>query len=571
MSLLSSGLRPIAVAAAIIVAATGSMASAAQVDPAAASIAPTEVTPALSIDDPTSLWVVVDKRRPLTDASSYVPPDLTTLPAGIPNPNGHLLRSEAVSALTSMFATAKVETGKQLVAQSGYRSYSSQQSAYDYYVSRLGQAGADLTSARPGFSEHQTGLAMDILDTTSGCGLDDRCFASTDAGRWLAANAYRFGWVLRYPEGQTAIAGYEFEPWHYRYVGIPLATDMHDRGIPTLEQYFGLPPAPSYLTSNDPFGTIDSSSAGASTASFAGWVADPDRPTSSLEIHAYVGGPYGIGSWGGLFVADRSRPDVASAFTGYGDRHGFELRVPIPGGSTPVCLYAINQGPGSSTLLGCPRVTSRTGSPFGNVEVATLADGAATVAGWALDPDSAESIDVHVYVNGRWGGAYRADSSRPDVAAVFPANGAAHGFTITGLRVPVGTNEICVYGIDRAGGQPNGSLGCRTVSSASGAPRGTVDSAAVAPGSVSLSGWALDPDTPDSIDVHVYVDGAWGGAYKADSSRPDVGAAFPGYGPAHGFRITVPVRAGARQVCVFAINRGAGGTNPLLSCVAVAK
>ena len=199
-----------------------------------------------SIDDPLSPWVIVDKLRPVRDGADYSPPDLVDLPADMPNPNGYQLRDAAATALEDMFHAAKNEIGVQLVAQSGYRSYSVQVKAYDYYVNSLGVAGADLTSARPGYSEHQTGFAMDILDTVSGCSTDGRCFAGTAAYAWLQANAYRFGYVLRYPDGGTPVTGYEFEPWHWRWVGVPLATELHTDGIPTLEEFFGLPAAPDY-------------------------------------------------------------------------------------------------------------------------------------------------------------------------------------------------------------------------------------------------------------------------------------------------------------------------------------
>ncbi|MCU1483088.1 MAG: D-alanyl-D-alanine carboxypeptidase family protein [Subtercola sp.] len=199
-----------------------------------------------SIDDPNSIWVVVNKLRPLADGADFVPPNLVDLPVDMPNPNGYQLRGDAEQALATMFDAAKSEIGTQLVAQSGYRDYSVQVKAYNYYVNLDGVAGADQTSARPGFSEHQTGLAMDILDTTSGCSTDGLCFANTDAGRWLAANAYRFGYILRYPADKTAVTGYEYEPWHFRYVGVDLATEMHNTGVETLEEFFGLPPAPDY-------------------------------------------------------------------------------------------------------------------------------------------------------------------------------------------------------------------------------------------------------------------------------------------------------------------------------------
>lgn len=201
---------------------------------------------AQSIDDPNSIWVVVNKQRPIEDAADFVPSGLSELPAGIPNPNGHRLRQETVAALTSLSDAAAAELGSTLVAQSGYRSYDSQTAAYQYYVNNLGQAGADKTSARPGYSEHQTGLAIDILDTTSGCSVDGPCFGSSASGQWLAANAYRFGFILRYPADKTAVTGYEYEPWHFRYVGVELATEMHTTGVETLEEFFGLAAAPDY-------------------------------------------------------------------------------------------------------------------------------------------------------------------------------------------------------------------------------------------------------------------------------------------------------------------------------------
>jgi len=195
-----------------------------------------------SIDDPASLWVVVNKLRPL-DPQNYAAPDLVQTPVKFVN--SPVLRQEAADKIVAMFAAFKAETGKEMQAQSAYRSYDVQVNVYNGWVNQLGQAGADLTSARPGHSEHQTGLAMDISAVPNTCALD-QCFADTAQGKWLAANAYKWGFILRYPNGMTAITGYEFEPWHYRYVGVELATEMHTTGIKTLEEFFGLPAAPDY-------------------------------------------------------------------------------------------------------------------------------------------------------------------------------------------------------------------------------------------------------------------------------------------------------------------------------------
>lgn len=196
---------------------------------------------ARSIDDPASLWVVANKRRPLSPVD-HVPSDLRT--AAIPFVYPAVLRSEAATAAEQLVAAAAAE-GISLSSQSAYRSYATQKQVYAGWVAQLGQAAADLTSARPGHSEHQTGLAIDFSAVPANCTLD-QCFADTAQGRWLAANAWRFGFHLRYPEGATSITGYEFEPWHYRYVGPELAVELHETGIRTLEEFFGLPAAPDY-------------------------------------------------------------------------------------------------------------------------------------------------------------------------------------------------------------------------------------------------------------------------------------------------------------------------------------
>ena len=190
---------------------------------------PTPTEPAfdtgqLSIDDPASSWVVVDKARPLAPLD-FAPADLVAI-------GGRQLRAEAAQAMQDMFAAAAAE-GLRLSVQSAYRSYDYQVNTFRNQV------------ARPGYSEHQTGLAADIGG--GGCDIES-CFASTAEGRWVAANGYRFGYVIRYPEGLQEVTGYKYEPWHVRYVGVALATEMQRTGVPTLEQFFGLPPAPGYTS-----------------------------------------------------------------------------------------------------------------------------------------------------------------------------------------------------------------------------------------------------------------------------------------------------------------------------------
>jgi D-alanyl-D-alanine carboxypeptidase len=206
-------------------------------------VTPTFDKTAQSIDDPASYWVVVNKLRPLA-IQGYAAPDLVAVP--VPYINEPYLRQAASDAVVQMFAAITAETGLSLQAQSAYRSYDTQVSVYQGWVDSLGQADADLTSARPGHSEHQTGLAIDVNALPDqGCGLEP-CWGALPEAQWVAANAYRFGFIVRYPDGKTPITGYEYEPYHLRYVGLELAAEMRTTGITTLEEFFGLPAAPTY-------------------------------------------------------------------------------------------------------------------------------------------------------------------------------------------------------------------------------------------------------------------------------------------------------------------------------------
>jgi len=191
--------------------------------------------PAYSLSDPTSPWVVVNKQHPL-EPVSYAPQDLVGIGSG------QQARSMTASALAALLSSA-AQSGNPMYVLSGYRSYDTQAAVYNNYVRADGQANADTYSARPGHSEHQTGLAVDIGNGT--CNLL-ACFGDTSAGVWLANNAHAYGFIIRYPAGKSAITGYQYEPWHIRYVGVELATDMRTKQIQTLEEYFNIPGGTTY-------------------------------------------------------------------------------------------------------------------------------------------------------------------------------------------------------------------------------------------------------------------------------------------------------------------------------------
>lgn len=194
-----------------------------------------------SIDDPMSIWVVSDKRRPLQPID-FAPSDLA-MPKRVENQFAQPLRKPAARAVTKMLTAAQAD-GQNIWIISAYRDYATQVSLYQRYVDRDGKKAADRYSARPGYSEHQTGLAVD-LDDHGSCYLE-ACFGTTAAGRWLAEHAAEYGFIVRYPKGKERVTGFMPEPWHFRYVGTELALEMRRTGVTTLEEFFGLDPAPDY-------------------------------------------------------------------------------------------------------------------------------------------------------------------------------------------------------------------------------------------------------------------------------------------------------------------------------------
>jgi len=207
--------------------------------------------------------------------------------------------------------------------------------------------------------------------------------------------------------------------------------------------------------------------------------------------------------------------------------------------------------------------------PVGFVSVAKMSGSSVVVSGWALDPDApATSTPVHVYMDGRPVAVVTADGPRQDVGSAFPGAGDAHGFTSTTVSTP-GAHTVCVYGIDVTSGPGNSLLGCQAILAQTSVPIGAPDVTTSASNMLTVSGWALDPDSPaTSIPVHVYIDGR-PVAVVADGPRLDVGASFPGAGNAHGFTLTTAAEPGTHTVCAYGIDMAAGPGNSLLGCRAV--
>lgn len=185
---------------------------------------------------PQSLWVLVSKDYPLTD-QQYVPvvnrPNVKT--RSDKTLSEQSVRTDIHSAIESLFAAATA-AGHDILLASGYRSYELQQTYFSNYSRTYGETAANNFSARPGQSEHQTGLALDISLSSRECYLDV-CFGDTEAGKWLAAHSYEYGFIIRYPADKTAITKYQYEPWHLRYVGNDLAHALHTSGLTLDEAY----------------------------------------------------------------------------------------------------------------------------------------------------------------------------------------------------------------------------------------------------------------------------------------------------------------------------------------------
>lgn len=179
--------------------------------------------------------ILVNKKHSLS--SSYKPDRLVVPNISKVSSAKTMMAPDAAKALEALFAKAK-QDNIQLTAVSGYRSYERQSAIFTSNINKYGSAdAANQFSAKAGQSEHQTGLAMDVSSPSVNFRLT-QSYANTREGKWLAANAPQFGFIIRYPKGKEKITGYQFEPWHIRYVGKTAALEITSRNI-TLEEYLG--------------------------------------------------------------------------------------------------------------------------------------------------------------------------------------------------------------------------------------------------------------------------------------------------------------------------------------------
>jgi D-alanyl-D-alanine carboxypeptidase len=215
-------------------------------DTEAATEAPAANTAAGSSDNTAAAPAQQQSAQTSSSSDNYGPAPVQYDIPGLTYINGVLIANKSYS-LPADFApgldstcynqfcklsSAAAQEGLNIYLSSGFRSYDYQAQIYNNYCARDGQAAADTYSARPGYSEHQTGLAIDVNQ------IDDS-FIGTPEAIWLENHCHEFGFILRYPQGKQDITGYQYESWHIRYVGTDLATQIHASGL-TLEEYFGI-------------------------------------------------------------------------------------------------------------------------------------------------------------------------------------------------------------------------------------------------------------------------------------------------------------------------------------------
>lgn len=288
-----------------------------------------------------------------------------------------------------------------------------------------------------------------------------------------------------------------------------------------------------------------------------GYALDRDT-TDPVWLHVYMDG-----SFAGGYLADVARDDVAAAYPGFGNRHGFGFTVPASAGNHRLCVYALNVGTGTSnTELGCWTATAG-GNPVGAVTGTTTGLKKITMSGWTVDPDTTDPIWLHVYVDGKFSTGVLANASSSELG-IFGTYGANHGYTFT-VPADNGSHEVCVYALNTRSGNANTTLSCQNVV-VGGNPVGTIENGQPGFASIGVWGWAYDRDTADPVTVHVYMDGVFAGGTGANAPRPDATTIPDDYGDNHGYGLSFPAAPGTHQVCAYALNVGVGDTNTSLGC-----
>lgn len=301
----------------------------------------------------------------------------------------------------------------------------------------------------------------------------------------------------------------------------------------------------------NPFGSVDNVAQSGDGFNVSGWDLDPNT-TAPIFADVYVDG-----SGLARLTANGNRPDIAGAFPGYGAAHGFAAHFPMNAGSHNICVFAINVGPGSNQLLSCTTLTINF-NPFGSLDGVTQVPNGVTVSGWTIDPNQpATSLAVQLTIDGKAATSGVASGSRPDVARVYPGAGAAHGYQLSAPTTQ-GSHTFCVTATNVGLGQ-NSTIGCRQVNLDFN-PRSGIDVLQQRSPGAYVSGWSIDPDTSDPVQVKLTVDGGAAGTVTANGNGS--------HGP-HQFSATVTAGNGAHTICAAGVNLLDGSGAPTPACATI--
>ncbi len=305
------------------------------------------------------------------------------------------------------------------------------------------------------------------------------------------------------------------------------------------------------LLDDRPVAELDAPTVSSGALHVRGWAFDRDAPTTPLTVTLRIdsGAPLTL-------TADITRTDIGKAYPGTGTAHGFATALTVPEGRHTVCVVAGNIGLGSNRSLPCKSVVVDF-TPKAAVSSSTATSTGLTVKGWAYDPDTSKAVSTHVQLDGT-------------TVAVVTANRKGkthngHNFSAT-VTAKSGRHTVCVVAINLLWGTHNSTSVCRTTTLAL-SPLGAFQSLTRAAGSddLSVTGWALDPDTTAALTVNATVDGVAVPALLANTTRTDIGAKYPTLGNAHGLSAVLAADDGEHRVCLTAVNVG-GGSNLSLGC-----
>lgn len=346
--------------------------------------------------------------------------------------------------------------------------------------------------------------------------------------------------------------------WQYSSTG-PFAGDSSVfNGSAAALKGFVLPSS-LVAAAHSPKGNVDQISTVPGGIRVRGWTLDPDSK-GSITTHIYVGSKVVS------VKANKTRNDVAAQYPSWGAAHGYDTVIPVAKASYKVCAYGINVGTGGNTLLE-PCVTKKSMglNPVGVIDSVTTTPTTVRVKGWSFDGGTASSIKVKVAANSV-SKTVTASVARSGVASAYPAYGGKHGFDVT-LTVPQGTPKVCVTGVNVGSGK-NATVGSCVRATVNNLPRGSVDRIVGGKGTVTVSGWMVDTDTPKTAIRGALHVGKIHSYFAAGNTRNDVGRKYPAYGAKHGFSSTVKIPKGKKHVCVYGMD-SSKGKNPVLKCAYV--